>query len=204
MRKQVRKIRRTFERITKMRTNRLMMPFAEFVVLIPFMTTDTLPLLALLSPPQKIGGRYVPSDLQMATFGQLVALQNAAKTNDYQKACCKLVGELVGIPAERVTSLPARDVIGCVNMVKSEMERIGKLFQSLQPSNTADEKMAGIDRMNFGTFGVVDWYAKRMGIVNHDEVFATPWQRIYQCMKIDHEQNEFEKRYRKVVERSRK
>ena len=89
-------------------------------------------------------------------------------------------------------------------MVKSEMERIGKLFQSLQSSNTADEKMAGIDRMNFGTFGVVDWYAKRMGIVNHDEVFATPWQRIYQCMKIDHEQNEFEKRYRKVVERSRK
>ena len=204
IRKPTQRIQRTFERIDKMRNERLNYPFVMFVALMPYMTADTIKALALLPPPSYIGGREVPSNLQMVTFGKLVALQNAPTDNDYLKTCCALVSELVGLNPDRVASLPARHVLGVVNMIKSEMERIGKLFQSLQGDNTSDERMAGIDRLNFGTFGVVDWYAKRMGIVNHDEVFDTPWQRVYQCMKIDHEQGEFEKRYRKVIERKRK
>jgi len=95
-------------------------------------------------------------------------------------------------------------VLGIVNMVEREMERIGRLFQSLQGGTSGDEVAAGIDRLDFGAFGIVDWYARRMGIVDHEEVFALPWQRIFQCMKIDHENNEFEKRYRKIIEQRSK
>jgi hypothetical protein len=43
-----------------------------------------------------------------------------------------------------------------------------------------------------------------MGIVDNEEVVNTPWARIYQCAKIDHEQGEFEKRYRKIIEQRNK
>ena len=95
-------------------------------------------------------------------------------------------------------------MIGTVNMIQSEMERIGKLFASLHSERTSEEVNAGIDRLDFGTFGIVDWYAKRMGIVDHEDVFKTPWVRVYQCLKIDHENMEFEKRYRKIIEQRSK
>ena len=194
------RIKRNHERIDKMRRERLFMPFIKFVMLMPYMTADTIKSLVLIPPPHKFCKRDVPDTLQMVTFGTLTQLQQAADSNDYLKTCCKLVAVLTGVDERVVASRRAYDVLGIVNMIQSEMERIGKLFQSLQGDHTSDEVAAGIERLEFGAFGIVDWYAKRMGIIDHEEVFATPWARIYQCMKIDHEQGEFEKRYRKIIE----
>ena len=194
------RIKRNHERIDKMRRERLFMPFAHFVMLMPYMTSDTIKSLVLIPPPKKFYKRDVPDSLQMVTFGMLTQLQNAPKDNDYMRTCCALVSTLTGVDERIVASRRAYDVLGIVNMIQSEMERIGKLFQSLQTDHTSDEQAAGIDKLEFGTFGLVDWYAKRMGIVDHEEVFNTPWARIYQCMRIDHEQGEFEKRYRKILE----
>ena len=194
------RIKRTHNRIDKMRRERLFMPFIKFVMLMPYMTSDTIKSLVLIPPPHTFCKRDVPQDLQMATFGTLTQLQQAAKDNDYLKTCCKLVSVLTGVDEKIVASRRAYDVLGIVNMIQSEMERIGKLFQSLHTESTSDEQAAGIDRLEFGTFGLVDWYAKRMGIIDHEEVFNTPWARIFQCAKIDHENNEFEKRYRKIIE----
>lgn len=194
------RIKRNHERIEKMRTERLYLPFVQFVMLMPYMTEQTVKSLVLIPPPKKFNKRDVPDTLQMVTFGVLTQLQQAAQDNDYFKTCCKLVSVLTGVDEKIVASRKAYDVLGIVNMIQSEMERIGKLFQSLQTDKTSDEQAAGIEKLNFGTFGIVDWYAKRMGIIDHEEVFATPWARIYQCMKIDHEQGEFEKRYRKIIE----
>lgn len=194
------RIKRNHERIDKMRRERLLMPFIKFVMLMPYMTADTIKSLVLIPPPKKFNKRDVPDTLQMVTFGVLTQLQQAAQDNDYLKTCCKLVSVLTGVDERIVASRRAYDVLGIVNMVQSEMERIGKLFQSLNTDKTSDEQAAGIERLNFGAFGIVDWYAQRMGIVDHEEVFATPWARIYQCMRIDHEQGEFEKRYRKILE----
>lgn len=194
------RIKRNHERIDKMRRERLFMPFVKFVMLMPYMTADTIKSLVLIPPPKKFNKRDVPDTLQMVTFGTLTQLQQAADSNDYLKTCCKLVAVLTGVDERVVASRRAYDVLGIVNMIKAEMERIGKLFQSLQGDHTSDEVAAGIERLEFGAFGIVDWYAQRMGIIDHEEVFATPWARIYQCMKIDHEQGEFEKRYRKIIE----
>ena len=169
-------------------------------MLMPYMTTESVGRLAIIPPPRKIGKHEIPQDLQMVTFGTLTKLQNTAKSNDFLKVCCELVSVLTGESAERVASRPAIEVIGTVNMVQTEMERIGKLFKSLQGDHSSDEVAAGIERLEFGAFGIVDWYAQRMGIIDHEEVFNTPWARIYQCMRIDHEQGEFEKRYRKIIE----
>lgn len=194
------RIKRNHERIDKMRRERLMMPFAQFVMLMPYMTAESIKSLVLIPPPKKFCKRTVPDTLQMATFGTLTRLQRVADENDYLGTCCKLVSVLTGIDERIVASRRAYDVLGIVNMIQSEMGRIGKLFKALQSDKTSDEVAAGIERLEFGTFGLVDWYAKRMGIIDHEEVFATPWARIYQCMKIDHEQGEFEKRYRKIIE----
>lgn len=194
------RIKRSHNRIDKMRRERLYLPFAHFVALMPYMTSDTVKSLVLIPPPKKFCKKDIPDTLQMVTFGTLTQLQQAAKDNDYLKTCCKLVSVLTGVDERIVASRRAYDVLGIVNMVQSEMERIGKLFQSLNTDKTSDEQAAGIDRLNFGAFGIVDWYAQRMGIIDHEEVFNTPWARIYQCMKIDHEQGEFEKRYRKILE----
>lgn len=194
------RIKRTHNRIDKMRRERLYLPFAHFVALMPYMTAETIKSLVLIPPPKKFCKRDVPDTLQLVTFGVLTQLQQAAQDNDYLKTCCKLVSVLTGVDERIVASRKAYDVLGIVNMVQSEMERIGKLFQSLNTDKTSDEQAAGIERLNFGAFGIVDWYAQRMGIVDHEEVFNTPWARIYQCMRIDHEQGEFEKRYRKILE----
>lgn len=194
------RIKRNHERIDKMRRERLLMPFVKFVMLMPYMTADTIKSLVLIPPPKKFNKRDVPDTLQMVTFGTLTQLQQAADSNDYLKTCCKLVSVLTGVDERVVASRRAYDVLGIVNMIKDEMERIGKLFKSLQGDHSSDEVAAGIERLDFGAFGIVDWYAQRMGIIDHEEVFATPWARIYQCMKIDHEQGEFEKRYRKIIE----
>lgn len=194
------RIKRNHERIDKMRRERLFMPFVRFVMLMPYMTSDTIKSLVLIPPPKKFYKRDIPDSLQMVTFGMLTQLQNAPKDNDYLRTCCALVSTLTGVDERIVASRRAYDVLGIVNMIQSEMERIGKLFQSLQTDHTSDEQAAGIERLEFGTFGIVDWYAKRMGIIDHEEVFNTPWARIFQCMKIDHEQGEFEKRYRKILE----
>lgn len=194
------RIKRNHERIDKMRRERLLMPFVKFVMLMPYMTADTIKSLVLIPPPKKLNKRDVPDTLQMVTFGTLTQLQQAADSNDYLKTCCKLVSVLTGVDERVVASRRAYDVLGIVNMIKDEMERIGKLFKSLQGDHSSDEVAAGIERLEFGAFGIVDWYAQRMGIIDHEEVFATPWARIYQCMKIDHEQGEFEKRYRKIIE----
>ena len=87
----------------------------------------------------------MPQDLQLATFGMLTQLQNAPKDNDYLKSCCALVSTLTGVDEKIVASRRAYDVLGIVNMIQSEMERIGKLFQSLQTDHTSDEQAAGID-----------------------------------------------------------
>ena len=194
------RIKRNHERIDKMRRERLLMPFVKFVMLMPYMTADTIKSLVLIPPPRKFDRRDVPDTLQMVTFGTLTQLQQAADSNDFLKTCCRLVSVLTGVDERVVASRRAYDVLGIVNMIKDEMERIGKLFQSLQGDHSSDEVAAGIERLEFGAFGIVDWYAQRMGIIDHEEVFATPWARIYQCMKIDHEQGEFEKRYRKIIE----
>ena len=45
---------------------------------------------------------------------------------------------------------------------------------------------------------MIDWYALRMGITDHEEVMRVPWMRVYQCLSMDNQKQEFEKRLSEV------
>lgn len=52
--------------------------------------------------------------------------------------------------------------------------------------------------MRFGLFGMLDWYAVRMGISDHDQVLKTPWLRIYKCMEMDNKRSVYERNLQKL------
>ncbi len=48
-------------------------------------------------------------------------------------------------------------------MGNQEVERITKLFETTSVVPTPEERRAGVDKLSFGLFGLVDYYATRMG-----------------------------------------
>ena len=132
-------------------------------------------------------------------FKQLIDIQSRVKTFD----------DMIFIPFEVIHDLSREDVISmgafdCLRFAlfaKDELERITKLFKSIEYKPSAEEQRAGIGNLSHGFFGTIDWYARRMGIANHDDVVELKWTRIYQCLKIDYDNNNFERRYRKIIEK---
>ena len=136
-----------------------------------------------------------PQSLDGLTLEELCRLQDiAAQTSVFHAA-----GEvLLGMTPEEVLKAPLLPMLGLRNMVEKELERIAALFEELMREFTAAEVMAGADGLNFGIFGLADWYARRMGLGSHDDAFATPWIRIYQCRKNDLAESEYRERLREV------
>ena len=134
-------------------------------------------------PPIKVGKVRTPSTLNDMSIGQLLQLSQLQE-QDVIFGICRV---LLGIPAHKLLRLKATEVILFVAWVMGEVERINKLFSKLQVKRTDDEIKAGFDKIDNGAFGLIDWYAKRMGIHDHEEAQKVSWLIVYQCMKIDHD-----------------
>lgn len=161
----------------------------------PYLEDDQIAALKEIATPARIEGKQAPQDLNDITLGQLVQLESIGAEKG---VFCAIAVVLLGKGEDWAMKAPAIEMLGLRNMVVSEQERIAGLFQSLSREPEAAEIMAGIDKMNFGMFGLADWYARRMGISNHDDAFNTPWVRIWQCRKNDIEENEYQKRLQKA------
>lgn len=172
--------------------------YGEFLVLLPCCTEEHTEeireTLKKAKPPAYVNGVELPKNLNTITYGQLDDLSRITQGQDPAVQVFKI---LLNIEAQEVYQMNVFDVFGFVNFCRSELERINKLFEAVAPSHTSEEIAAGIEDLNFGTFGVIDWYARRMGITNQDEVYSVAWVRIYTCMKNDNEQSEYEKRLNK-------
>ena len=172
--------------------------YGEFLVLLPCCVKSHVEelreKLSAAKRPAYIGGRETPSSLNMITYGQLDDLSRISENDD---PAVKVFSILLEMESIDVYQLNVFDVFGFVNFCKDEVNRINKLFASIIPSRSTEELAAGVEELNFGTFGVVDWYARRMGITDQDEVYRVPWIRIFTCMKNDNEQAEYEKRLNK-------
>ena len=160
----------------------------------PYLTVEQLDELKSAACPAEIGGKQAPQDLNDITLGQLIQLEVVGAEKGIFAAIAVV---LLGRSEEWAMSAPTLPMLGLRNMVVAEQDRIAGLFKMLEREPDAAEVMAGIDKLNFGMFGLADWYAKRMGIQNHDTVFDTPWIRIWQCRKNDIEQGEYQKRLQK-------
>lgn len=171
--------------------------YGEFLTLLPCCReSHQLNLMDQLSTaerPPYLLGKKVPENLNTITYGQLDDLARAAESEDPAAECISII---MGLDTKEIHSLDVWEVFGFINFCRKELERINALFESIKPNFTSKEIAAGVKNLKFGTFGVADWYARRMGITNQDEVFSVAWVRIYTCMKNDNQQNDYERRLR--------
>lgn len=152
--------------------------------------------------PKKLCGKDTPENLNGLSYGKFCALSYASrKPEETIFEICRI---LLDIDKAKLMQAPADDVFGFIRFVGDEVKRINKLFTDISIEPTQEQIQAGANNLNFGAFGTLDWYARRMGITNHDEVMALPWERIYQCMKIDNDTQMYERRLNKVFEQKAK
>lgn len=161
----------------------------------PFLEEDQVNALKDVTCPARIRGKEAPQSLDDLTLGQLIQLESIGAEKGVFAAIAEVLFEE---EAEWAMKAPALPMLGLRNMVVREQDRIAGLFRSLARDPDAAEIMAGIDKLDFGMFGLADWYARRMGIHDHDEAFDTPWLRIWQCRKNDIEEAEYQKRLQNI------
>lgn len=156
-----------------------------------------------LGRPATLCGVPVPQDLGTATYGMIADLGNLDEGDEVQGILdiCRIV---LGVDSESVYRESADAVLGFVNFVTGEMDKINKLFESVSIKPTPEEERAGVHDLSFGTFGVMDWYARRMGITNQNDVRAISWMRIYRCLQMDNETALYERRLNKIYAENKK
>ena len=148
-----------------------------------------------LDRPGYVGEKQCPENLNELTIGQLIELGGTeGEAADYEMARIVL-----DYDKETTDACRAIDVVPFLSFVGREVKKINRLFESISHKPTAKEKQAGVDKLQFGLFGMLDWFAKRMGITDHDEVLQVPWLRIYKCIDMDNQVNEYEKRYNDIT-----
>lgn len=150
-----------------------------------------------LPRPYVMLGKAVPENLNEITLGELIMLQHTMTNapNDYEriKGCALII-----LHKDITEDITAEHFFGFGMWVVRELQRISKLFESLKSIPSEEERQAGIERLNFGFFGTLDWYCRRMGITDHSDAEKVPWVRVYKCMEIDSKTNEYERRLRKI------
>jgi len=152
--------------------------------------------------PETIAKKAVPENLNLLMWAQFAALSSLdGKTDESFFAPFEIILDL---KKDRLLDCKLFDIFGFLLFVKNELERIAKLFESIKPKPTSEEIQAGINKLNFGLFGTLDWYARRMGFTDHQEAEKMPLIRIFQCMKIDNETAQFEKRLREIINKKYK
>ncbi len=148
-----------------------------------------------LSRPAKVGKVATPADLNDMTLGQMVEMSMCKNgVQMFYKVC----NVMLGLEPKQVDNCKAVEVVRFTGWMIGQIETINKLFDKAKSKPTDEEVKAGISRLKFGIFGVIDWYACRMGITDHEEVTKVPWLRVYKCMDMDNQVKEFNKRLSKV------
>lgn len=172
--------------------------YKDFLLLFPLCTKgkqeELLGKLRSQPKPFSLCGKELPNDLNSVSYGTLDDLRTAASCDDPISECVQI---LLGVELPELMLADVNDVFGFLSFVTKELEKINKLFSGIKQTFSKEEEAAGIKELDFGSFGVLDWYARRMGITNQNDVRDVAWVRIYQCMKNDNMQSEYERRLQK-------
>jgi hypothetical protein len=147
--------------------------------------------LASAEKPTMVSRAFVPMSLDLITFGQYLDLKRLKTDEDVLFVPAQV---LLGLTIKQVMREDIRVVYGFSKWVCEEVSRINDMFARCNQTPTAEERAAGVERLQFGDFGMIDWYAQRMGIQDHDEVLKVSWRRVYQVMKNDSEVSAYRKR----------
>ena len=151
--------------------------------------------------PLQVHGHETPSDLSKLTMGQMVILSQTKGDWSLFYTICR---ELLPMDEKETDMADAVQIVMFCGWAIGKLEELNKLLTSIKSPHTSEQLRAGVDKLNFGVFGLVDWYARRMGISDHEEVMAVPVLRVYQCLKMDNEQQQYENRLAKILRETRK
>jgi hypothetical protein len=154
-----------------------------------------------LSRPLCVCRRRVPTNLNGITFGQLCQLQELKNIGEM---FVRVPVILLGATESEVLQARTTDVVRLSAWVAQELKRINEMWEKINRKPNSEEVRAGIDRIRHGMFGIADWYARRMGITDHEEVMQTSWIRVYQCMRMDNENARFAETLQKIYMNDRK
>lgn len=182
--------------------------YGEYKEVFPFISPECIAFnneaLNKADKPKYIFGKEVPADLKLITFGQYSDLCDVFSGEQGFDTIEEVARILFEATDEEIAEASVFDLWGLANFAAKEIGSINKLFSEIKMDYTPEEKRAGIDRLQFGTFGILDWYARRMGIHDQNEVNKEKWVRIYQCMKNDMEEALFQRRLQKEYEPKKK
>ena len=174
--------------------------YGEFLHLLPFCTDDhkkeLLDILSGAEKPTEMCGVKVPDDLNLVSYGLLDDLANISGSG-VADPMAEIISRLLEVDTEKVYEANVFDVFGISKWIGNEVKRINKLFERISPNYSPEEIAAGVKSLNFGSFGVLDWYANRQRISDQNQVRDVAWIRIYTCMKNDNAKAEFNKRLNK-------
>ena len=168
------------------------------------LTEESQQRLMQLPKPRTLLGKELPADLNGITIGQLYDLQEVVKGEDMRTIVTESARILLGLAPLKVLRSRADHAIGFALWVLRELERIAKMWKAISPTPSAEAVQAGIDKLDFGAFGTIDWYASRQGYKDQEEVMSVSWVRIWQCMKMDNERASFQERLREIVAKQSK
>lgn len=159
------------------------------------LTPESRAALQALPKPDKVCGVRTPRNLNDLTIGDLFNLQVAGP----QALIEKIAAVILKVHPRRCYNERADKMLGFVFWVGRELERIAALFASTSSQPTPEEIRAGINDLDFGPFGVIDWYARRQGYKDQNDAANVAWVRVYKCMDIDNKQAAFERRLRDII-----
>ena len=166
--------------------------FREWLAIVPY--TDFQ--MRKFSRPYKVGKHVTPETLNDLTIGQLIELSTPATGNE---SLYRIPEIILGMTRKEVARARAVEVVRFIGWVTGEVERINGLFKQASGKPTEIERRAGVQKLSFGLFGMLDWYALRMGYVDHDAVLEVGWMRIYKCMDMDNKKAEYNKRLQEEI-----
>lgn len=147
--------------------------------------------------PFKVGKKETPENLNGLTIGQLLMLSEISGGDNLFYTTCEVV---LGMSREEVAKSEAVEVVSFVGWVSGEVKKINRLFEQTNVTPSARELKAGIKKLQFGMFGLLDWYAQRMGIKDHHEVENVSWLIIYKCLDMDTKKGQYQKRLEEVIQ----
>lgn len=130
----------------------------------------------------------VPKTLDDISIGQVLLLSSTTDTTLAFK-------ELLGMEDAQIALLDVEEAVGFLNFVRAELERINKRLATAKAEPTPEEKAAGVGQIGseVGTFGTIDYIAKRMGIT-HDAAADMNWRRVEAMMLLDRDNELFRRR----------
>lgn len=178
--------------------------FGDLLLFLPLIEEDCLEKIVKqlndAEKPDWLFGKDTLENFNLITFGQYSDLCDALEGENHIEVIKNIIHTMYDVTDEDIDNESAYDIWGYVNFAVAEIQRINKLFGSIKMEYTEQEKKAGIERLQFGTFGILDWYSKRMGIVDQNLVNNEKWVRIFQCMKNDNDEALYNRRLQKVYE----